>query len=54
MVEICKVLLAPALWLALLLLVASSATRGDGPAPQIDRCGSSAVLTAPDALGAPR
>ena len=29
MVEICRVLLAPALWVALLLLVASAASLGD-------------------------
>ena len=47
MVEICKVLLAPALWVALLLLVASAAVRGDALAPQADRCGSPAPATAP-------
>ena len=45
--EICKVLLAPALWLALLQLVASTATRGDAPVSQIDRCGSPAALAEP-------
>ena len=41
MVEICKVLLAPALWVALLLLVASAATRGDALVPQADATASS-------------
>ena len=53
MVEICKVLVAPALWVAL-LLVASTATRGDVSGPQIDRCGSPAVLTTAGAVGATR
>ena len=52
MVEICKVLVAPALWVALLLLVASTATRGDVSGPQIDRCGSPAVLAPVGAVGA--
>ncbi len=54
MVEICKVLLAPALWVALLLLVASAATRGDPLAPQADLCGSPAPLTGPAEAGATR
>jgi hypothetical protein len=51
MVEICKILWAPALWLALLLLVASTATRGDAAPPQSDRCSGSMVFTAPTPRG---
>ncbi len=54
MVEICKVLLAPALWVALLLLVASAATRGDALAPQADHCSSRPQLTGPAEAGARR
>jgi hypothetical protein len=43
MFEIGKVLLAPALWVALLLL-AGAATRGDAPAAQSDRCESPAAI----------
>ena len=54
MLEICKVLVAPALWVALLLLASSTATRGDVPGPQIYRCGRPAVLTASGTVGATR
>jgi hypothetical protein len=54
MVELCKLLLAPAIWVALLLLVASSATRGAAPDSQIERCAIAGVTGEVPKVGAPR